>query len=97
MEVQAIFDKIKTDHGRIDVSCDIRGQRVQTPAPGIPLAHWQAVIDANLSIKALCCRAVIGMMKNQKWGAVVELWSDIAFAATPDDAHMQPPKPVLWA
>ena len=45
-----------------------------------PLDHWQAVIDVNLTSTFLCCRAVIGLMKSQKSGAIVNISSDIGFS-----------------
>jgi NAD(P)-dependent dehydrogenase (short-subunit alcohol dehydrogenase family) len=80
-EVLASFDKIKTDHGRIDALVNVAGGSVHRHLlQEFPLAHWQAVIDANLTSTFLCCRAVIGMMKNQKYGAIINISSDIAFS-----------------
>ena len=45
-----------------------------------PLDHWQAVIDVNLTSTFLCCRAVTGVMKSQKSGAIVNISSDIGFS-----------------
>jgi len=47
-----------------------------------PLKDWQTVVDANLTSTFLCCRAVVGMMRNQKSGAVVNISSDIAFSGS---------------
>jgi len=80
-EVLASFDKIKTDHGRIDALVNVAGGSVHRHLlQEFPLAHWQAVIDANLTSTFLCCRAVIGMMKNQKSGVIINISSDIAFS-----------------
>jgi NAD(P)-dependent dehydrogenase (short-subunit alcohol dehydrogenase family) len=80
-EVQATFDKIKADHGRIDALVNVAGGSVHRHLlQEFPLAHWQAVIDANLTSTFLCCRAVIGMMKDQKSGAIINISSDIAFS-----------------
>jgi NAD(P)-dependent dehydrogenase (short-subunit alcohol dehydrogenase family) len=80
-EVLASFDKIKTDHGRIDALVNVAGGSVHRHLlQEFPLAHWQAVIDANLTSTFLCCRTVIGMMKNQKSGAIINISSDIAFS-----------------
>ena len=46
----------------------------------IPLHHWRAIIDANLTATFLCCRAVTVLMKNQKSGAIVNISSDIAYS-----------------
>jgi 3-oxoacyl-[acyl-carrier protein] reductase len=45
-----------------------------------PLDHWQAVIEVNLTSTFLCCRAVAGLMKSQKSGAIVNISSDIGFS-----------------
>ncbi|HTF92747.1 MAG TPA: SDR family NAD(P)-dependent oxidoreductase [Verrucomicrobiae bacterium] len=80
-EVLASFDKIKANHGRIDALVNVAGGSVHRHLlQEFPLAHWQAVIDANLTSTFLCCRAVIGMMKNQKSGAIINISSDIAFS-----------------
>ncbi len=79
--VQAAFVKIKADHGRIDVLVNVAGGSMHRhPLDEFPLAHWQAVIDANLTSTFLCCRAVVPLMKNQKAGAIVNISSDIAFS-----------------
>jgi 3-oxoacyl-[acyl-carrier protein] reductase len=80
-EVKVTFDKIKSVHGRVDVLVNVAGGSLHRhPLDEFPLAHWQAVIDANLTSTFLCCRAVVGMLKTQKSGAIVNISSDIAFA-----------------
>ncbi|MGH7871224.1 MAG: SDR family NAD(P)-dependent oxidoreductase [Candidatus Binatia bacterium] len=80
-EVTASFDKIKAAHGRIDVLVNVAGGSVYRHLlEDFPLAHWQAVIDANLTSTFLSCRAVAGMMKDQKSGSIINISSDIAFS-----------------
>lgn len=80
-QVQSAVEKIKTEHGRIDVLVNVAGGSVHRhPLDEFPLHHWQAVIDANLTSTFLCCRAVAPLMKNQKSGAIVNISSDIAFS-----------------
>jgi NAD(P)-dependent dehydrogenase (short-subunit alcohol dehydrogenase family) len=80
-EVQNTFEKIKADHGRVDILVNVAGGSLHRhPLQEFPLGHWQAVIDANLTSTFLCCRAVVGMMKDQKSGAIVNISSDIAFS-----------------
>jgi len=81
IEVQAAFDKIKAEHGRIDVLVNVAGGSMHRhPLDEFPLGHWQAVIDANLTSTFLCCRTVVPLMKNQQSGAIVNISSDIAFS-----------------
>lgn len=80
-EVQASFDKIKSEHGRIDVLVNVAGGSMHRhPLDMFPLDHWQTVVNANLTSSFLCCRAVVPMMRKQSSGAIVNISSDIAFS-----------------
>jgi NAD(P)-dependent dehydrogenase (short-subunit alcohol dehydrogenase family) len=82
-EVQATFEKIKADHARIDILVNVAGGSMHRHRfEEFPLKDWQTVVDANLTSTFLCCRAVVGMMKNQKSGAIVNISSDIAFSGS---------------
>ena len=82
-EVQTAFEKIVADHGRIDVLVNVAGGSMHRHRlEEFSLSHWQAVVDANLTATFLCCRAVVGLMKNQKSGAIVNISSDIAFSGS---------------
>jgi len=79
--VNATFEKIITAHGRVDALVNVAGGSLHRhPLEDFPLAHWRAVIDANLTSTFLCCRAVVGLMKKQKSGAIVNISSDIGFS-----------------
>src|SRR5882724_3861266 len=80
-DVQKTFHKIISDHGRIDVLVNVAGGSFHRhKIEEFPLDHWQAVIDANLTSTFLCCRVVVGLMKKQKSGAIVNISSDIGFS-----------------
>jgi 3-oxoacyl-[acyl-carrier protein] reductase len=80
-DVQKTFQKIISDHGRIDVLVNVAGgSLLRHKIEEFPLDHWQAVIDVNLTSTFLCCRAVTGLMKSQKSGAIVNISSDIGFS-----------------
>jgi NAD(P)-dependent dehydrogenase (short-subunit alcohol dehydrogenase family) len=82
-QVQVIFEKIKADQHRIDVLVNVAGGSMHRHRfEEFPLKDWRAVVDANLTSTFLCCRSVIGMMKNQKSGAIVNISSDIAFSGS---------------
>ncbi len=79
--VNATFEKIITAHGCIDALVNVAGGSLHRhQLEDFPLAHWQAIIDANLTSTFLCCRAVVGLMKKQKSGAIVNISSDIGFS-----------------
>jgi 3-oxoacyl-[acyl-carrier protein] reductase len=84
-DVQNTFQKIISDHGRIDVLVNVAGGSLHRhKIEEFPLDHWQAVIDVNLTSTFLCCRAVAGLMKSQKSGAIVNISSDIGFSGDPN-------------
>jgi len=80
-QAQAAFEKITAEFHRIDVLVNVAGGSMHRhPLEEFPLAHWQAVIDVNLTSTFLCCRAVTRLMKAQKSGAIVNISSDIGFS-----------------
>lgn len=82
-QAQAAFEKITAEYHRIDVLVNVAGGSMHRhKLEEFPLKNWQAVIDANLTSTFLCCRAVVGTMKNQKSGAIVNISSDIAFSGS---------------
>jgi 3-oxoacyl-[acyl-carrier protein] reductase len=79
--VRAAFDKIIADYCRIDALVNVAGGSLHRHnIEEFPLDHWRAVIDLNLTSTFLCCRAVVGSMKSQKSGAIVNISSDIGFS-----------------
>ena len=84
-DVQRVFQKLISDRGRLDVLVNVAGGSLHRhKIEEFPLDHWRAVIDLNLTSTFLCCRAVAGLMKSQKSGAIVNISSDIGFSG---DAH----------
>ena len=80
-DVQKTFQKIISDHGRVDALVNVAGGSLHRhKIEEFPLDHWRAVIDVNLTSTFLCCRAVTGLMKAQKSGAIVNISSDIGFS-----------------
>ncbi len=78
--VRNAFAKIATDFGRIDVLVNVAGGTLQKHAvEDFPLAHWQATIDVNLTSTFLCSQAVIGAMKAQRSGSIINISSAIGF------------------
>ena len=79
--VREAFGKIVSDFGRIDVLVNVAGGTLHKHAvEDFPLAHWQATIDANLTSAFLCSQAVIGAMKSQQGGSIINISSAIGFA-----------------
>jgi NAD(P)-dependent dehydrogenase (short-subunit alcohol dehydrogenase family) len=78
--VREAFAKIIVDFGRIDVLVNVAGGTLQRHrVEDFPLADWQATIDANLTSTFLCSQAVIGTMKSQRSGSIINISSAIGF------------------
>ena len=78
--VREAFGKIVSDFGRVDVLVNVAGGTLHKhPVEDFPLAHWQATIDANLTSTFLCSQAVIGAMKSQHGGSIINISSAIGF------------------
>ena len=65
-EVAALFDTAEAAFGRLDLLFNNAG----IGAPAVPFdeltdAHWQAVVDVNLTGAFLCSRHAFGLMKRQ--------------------------------
>lgn len=79
--VQSAFASIRDTHGQVDVLVNVAGGSLHRhPLEEFPLAHWQRVMDLNLTATFLCCRAVVPQMKARKSGAIVNISSDIGYS-----------------
>ncbi len=80
-EVNGRFEEIIATHGRVDILVNVAGGSLHRHlVEDFPVAHWRAVIDANLTSTFLCCRAVTALMKSQTNGAIINVSSDIGFS-----------------
>ena len=78
--IKESFQKIISDHRRVDVLVNVAGGTTHWHTiEEFPLNHWQETIDLNLTSTFLCCREVIGVMKSQKSGAIINTSSDLGF------------------
>jgi len=57
-----------------------RPQITNGPIEEIPVDEWDRVMAVNLKGPFLCCRAVIGQMKEQKYGKIVNISSGTVFS-----------------
>ena len=87
--VRALFAKIKSSFGRLDVLFNNAG----TNAPGIlfedlTYEKWQSVVDVNLTGMFLCAQEAYRLMKSQdpRGGRIINNGSISAHAPRPDSA-----------
>ncbi len=65
--VQALFERIESEYGRLDLLFNNAGRGAPAvPIEDLPVAVWRAVVDVNLTGMFLCAQAAIRLMKKQQ-------------------------------
>jgi NAD(P)-dependent dehydrogenase (short-subunit alcohol dehydrogenase family) len=59
----------------------------RVPFEQIPLEEWDRLMAVNLRGIFLCCRAVVPVMKRQRYGKIVNISSGTVFYGAPNAAH----------
>src|SRR5262252_7963444 len=78
--IKEVFQEISSNYGRVDVLVNVAGGTTHWHTiEEFPLKHWQETIDLNLTSTFLCCREVIGVMKSQRSGSIINTSSDLGF------------------
>ncbi len=76
-EVQKVFARIISDYGGVDVLVNLAGGTLHAKLiQDFSFEEWKEVIDVNLKSSFLCCQAVIGMMKKQEKGVIINTSSN---------------------
>ena len=84
--VQALFDAVRARFGRLDLLFNNAGVFTPgTPTEDLPLQHWQAAVDTNLTGAFLCLQQAMRLMKAQqpRGGRIINNGSISAHAPRP--------------
>jgi len=63
--------------GRVDILATIAGVQSLGEAETLDEAEWDRIIDINLKGTWLCCQAVIPAMREQKYGRIITIGSNV--------------------
>jgi NAD(P)-dependent dehydrogenase (short-subunit alcohol dehydrogenase family) len=69
--------------GRIDILINNAGINIRQPIEEFSDEDWFAVLNTNLTGAFYCARAVVPLMKKQKWGRIVNISSLMSMVALP--------------
>ena len=86
--VQRMFAAIEQRHGRLDIVVNSAGiaprrQGAESDVDRMTLAQWNQVLAVNLTGPFLICRAAIPLMKQRRFGRVVNIASRAARTYSP--------------
>ena len=81
--VFALAEKVKRDHGRVDILVNSAGSAHRSPAEDFPEDRFDFIIALNLKGTYLCCQAFGRVMLEQKSGSIINLSSIGSFVGYP--------------
>ena len=76
--VKAAFAAARAQLGSIDILVNSAGLLTESPLEDMTLAMWNETIAVDLTGVFLCCREVVGEMRQQKWGRIINIASQLA-------------------
>ncbi|MBC7762894.1 MAG: SDR family oxidoreductase [Candidatus Saccharibacteria bacterium] len=76
--VRAAFVEARQRLGTIDILVNSAGLLTESPMQDMTLAMWNETVSVDLTGLFLCCREVVGEMRQQKWGRIINIASQLA-------------------
>ncbi|MDQ0147337.1 SDR family NAD(P)-dependent oxidoreductase [Pseudarthrobacter niigatensis] len=85
--VRAAFAEAREALGGIDVLVNSAGLLTESPLEDMSLAMWNETLTVDLTGVFLCCREVVGEMRQRKWGRIINIASQLAIKGGVGLAH----------
>ncbi|MCB5282816.1 MULTISPECIES: SDR family NAD(P)-dependent oxidoreductase [Micrococcaceae] len=76
--VKAAFAAARSQLGSIDILVNSAGLLTESRLEDMTLAMWNETVSVDLTGVFLCCREVVGEMRQQKWGRIINIASQLA-------------------
>lgn len=86
-QIETVKEKIAaiaTDFGEIDILVNNAGMGYTNPLAQTTLAHWQQIIDLNLTSVFQCIQGILPQMRDRATGTIINVASIAAYNAFPD-------------
>ena len=98
--VQSMVNEAVDGFGRIDIlinNAAIFGQLTPGPFETISPGEWDSLMAVNVKGPFLCARAVVPVMRRQKYGKIINIASGTLFKGTPNLLHYVTSKGAILA
>jgi NAD(P)-dependent dehydrogenase (short-subunit alcohol dehydrogenase family) len=82
-DVEDAVRQVKEKFGSIDILVNNSGVTWGAPLEEMPLDKWDKVIKVNLTGTFLMCQAIVPIMKERKWGRIINVSSVSGLVASP--------------
>ena len=76
--VRAAFTTARERLRTIDILVNSAGLLTESPTQDMTLAMWNETLSVDLTGVFLCCREVVGDMRREKWGRIINIASQLA-------------------
>ena len=94
--VEQLFEKVKSEFGRLDLLVNNAGAFDGGPLDELSLEAWDHVISTNLRGPFLCTQAAMRIMKSQKAGRIINIGSISSHRVRPNSAAYSASKFGIW-
>lgn len=84
-DVDALYDLVMKEFGRVDILVNNSGATWGAPSLEYPLKGWKKVIDTNLTGSWVMAQKAGQIMASRNYGRIINLASLAAFVGTPAD------------
>ena len=82
-DVEEIVKSTKERFGSVDVLVNNSGTTWGAPFEEMPLDKWERVVKVNLTGTFLMCQQVVPLMKDRRWGRIINIASVAGLSAAP--------------
>jgi 3-oxoacyl-[acyl-carrier protein] reductase len=87
VSVRAAFVSAREQLGTIDILVNSAGLLTESPLEEMTFTMWNETISVDLTGVFLCCREVVGEMRKQKWGRIINIASQLGIKGGIELSH----------
>ncbi len=86
-DVQALAEAVKSEFGRCDILINNAGIYPFQSFAEMNFDDWRKILSVDLDALFLTCKAFVPMMKQEKWGRIINISSNVCWTVAPKVTH----------